>query len=177
MPTEVLANYLNRKRVERGLTYEAVATISNIPESTVKNLCLGKTANPQIDTIIPVIEAVGGSLDEMFFPEKTKDEVKGTSILALKDVYEFQLAEIKRTNEEHIHNIRLHYEQHHEDLRENYEKRLADKREIIESSKEYIKSLKKECFSSRLAFWICVSVFIMVLILEVMNPNLGWFRF
>lgn len=177
MPTEALAHYLNEKRIQAGLTYEAIATISNTPESTVKNLCTGKTKNPQIETIIPIVKAVGGSLDEIFFPEKTKDEVKETSILALKDVYEFQLSEIKKSYEEHVHNVRSHYEQHHEDLKENYEKRLADKREIIDSSKDYIISLKKECLSNRIAFWICVSFFIIVLILELLNPNLGWLRY
>ena len=46
MPSETLSHYLNEKRVQNGLTYEAVANISNIPESTVKNLCTGKTKNP-----------------------------------------------------------------------------------------------------------------------------------
>ena len=177
MAAEILANYLNEKRVQAGLSYEAVASISNRPESTVKNLCLGKTEDPRLETIIPIVKAVGGSFDEMLFPEKTKDEIKETSVLALKDIYEYQLSKIKETNEQHIHNIRTHYEQHHEDLKENFERRLADKRELIESYKEHIKSLEKECLSSRIAFWICVVVFIGVLIAEVMNPNLGWFRF
>ena len=174
---ETLAHYLNEKRVQAGLTYEAIATISNTPESTVKNLCTGKTKNPQIETIIPIMEAVGGSYDEMLHPEKTKDEMKETSVLALKDIYEYQLSEIRKTNEEHIHNIRSHYEQHHEDLKENYERRLADKRDLIYSYKEHIKTLEKEYLISKIALSICVVVFIGVLIAELMNPNLGWFRY
>lgn len=188
MSTETLANYLNEKRLQAGLTYEAVANISNRPESTVKNLCLGKTEDPRLETVLPIMKAVGGSFDELLYPEKTKDEVKETSVLALKDIYEFQLAEIKRTNEEHIHNIRSHYEQHHEDLKENFEKRLADKREIIEAHKEHIRTIEekhkehirtieKECSTHKKSFWICVVVFIGVLIAEVMNPDLGWVRF
>jgi transcriptional regulator with XRE-family HTH domain len=177
MPTETLSNYLNAKRIQAGLTYEAVAAISNRPESTVKNLCTGKTEDPRLDTVIPVIKAVGGSFDEMLFPEKTKDEVKEVSILALKDAYEHQLSIIKETNEEHIHNIRTHYEQHHNDLKENYERRLADKSELIESYKEHNDTLKKEFLISKIALCACVVVFIAVLIAELMNPNLGWFRY
>lgn len=177
MSAERLANYLNEKRVQAGLSYEAVASISNRPESTVKNLCLGKTEDPRLETIIPIIKAVGGSFDEMLFPEKTKDEIKETSVLALKDIYEYQLSKIKETNEEHIHNIRSHYEQHHEDLKENFERRLTDKRELIESYKEHNISLKKECRSSRIAFWISVSILVGILVLEVMNPSLGWIKF
>ena len=176
MPLEKLSSYLNEKRVQNGLTYEAVANISNIPEPTIKNLCTGKTKNPGIETIIPIMTAVGGSFDEMI-NGKNNDEVKETSIIALKDVYEYQLAALKETNEEHIHNIRSHYEQHHEDLKENYEKRLSDKRELIESYKEQIQNLKKEGKFTKIALCVCVVVFIGVLIAEVMHPSLGWVRF
>ena len=177
MSTELISQYLNAKRLQKDLTYEAVAAKSNIPEATVKNLCTGKTKNPGIETILPVMDAVGGSFDEMLHPDKSKDDMEGTSVLALKDMYEHQISVIKETNEEHIHNIRTHYEQHHQDLVENFEMRLADKRELIESYKEHIKALERDCRISKIAIWICVIVFIAVLIAEVMNPSLGWFRF
>ena len=174
---KIIAEYLTRKRLEKGITIEAVAIESNTAESTVKNLLSGKTDNPQIDTLLPIMKAVGGSFDEMFYPDKSREEISDKSTLALKDMYEYQIANIRETNEMHIHNIRAHYEQHHEDLKDNYEKRLTDKREIIESQKEHINSLKKECRASKIAFGICIVVFIAVLIAELMNPNLGWFRF
>ena len=176
MPLETLAKYLNAKRVEKGLTIEAVAAVSKVAESTVKNLCSGKTENPQMETIIPVMEAVGGSFDEMLHPER-KGEANEASVLALKDIYEFQIATLKQTNEAHIANIRAHYEQHREDVKENYERQLADKREIIDSYKEHIGTLKKENLISKIALGVCVAVFISVLIAELLNPNLGWFRF
>ena len=171
----LLAKYLTAKRLENHLTVEAIVATSGIPESTVKNLLSGKSKDPQLSTIIPVMGAVGGSFDEML--NVNKGEAKEGSVLALKDIYEYQLSVIKETNEEHIHNIRAHYEQHHEDLKENFEKRLADKREIIDSCNKHIQTLEKECRSSKMAFWICVAVFIAVLIAEVMNPNLGWVRY
>ena len=80
------------------------------------------------------MEAVGGSFDEMLHPNKNKDEVKETSILAMKDIYENQLNAIKESYDEQINNIRQHYEQHHQDLVDNFEKRLADKREITQTA-------------------------------------------
>lgn len=171
----LLAQYLTKKKVENHLTVEAIVATSSIPESTVKNLLSGKTKDPQLSTIIPVMRAVSGSFDEML--NYTKGEAKDNSVLALKDIYEYQLSVLKETNEEHIHNIRAHYEQHHEDLKENFEKRLSDKREIIDSCNQHIATLEKECRSSKIAFWICVAVFIAVLIAEVMHPSLGWVRF
>lgn len=170
MPTEKLANYLNEKRVQAGLTYEAVATLSNRPESTVKNLCTGKTEDPRLETVIPVMKAVGGSFDEMLYPDKNKDEIKETSVLALKDIYEFQLSAVKETQEAHIHNIRSHYEQHHEDLKENYEKRLSDKRELI-------KTLQTANTYKNIAIGLLVGIFIVLFIMELMHPEHGWLRY
>ena len=170
---ETLSHYLNEKRLKAGLTYEAIAAMSNTPESTVKNLCTGKTKNPQIETITPIMEAVGGSFDEMLFPEESKDEMKKTSVLALKDIYEYQLSEIRRTNEEHIHNIRSHYEQHHKDLTENYEKRLADKRELIESYKEHMSSMKSEIKWLKIACLIMFVIFSSLCVIELKSLWVG----
>ncbi len=170
MKAELVAEYLTALRIKNGLTYEAIAEQSDIPLSTVKNLCTGKTEKPRLDTVAPIIYAMGGSVDEMCNPDKSKDEVKETSLLAMKDIYEFQLSALKETSEEHIHNIRSHYEQHHQDLVDNFEKRLADKREIIEIQ-------KKELLSSKLVAWICGAILVALLIAEVMNPNLGWLRY
>ena len=177
MKAELVAEYLGLLKAKTGLTYEAIAEKSNRSESSVKNLCLGKSDDPRIDTIAPIVYALGGSLDEMLNPEKSKDELKETSVFALKDTYEFQANLLKESNEAHISNIRAHYEQHNEDLKENFERRLADKRELIESYKEHIAALERDCRSNKIAFWVCVVVFVAVLIAEVMNPSLGWFRY
>lgn len=177
MNKELVAEYLSSLKRKTGLTYEAIAERSHRSETSVKNLCLGKSDDPRVDTIVPIVYALGGSLDEMLNPDKNKDELKETSVLALKDTYEFQAHLQQESNELHIGNIRAHYEQHHEDLKENYEKRLADKRELIETKDAHIKSLERECLHSKIFSWICVLVLVCLLIAEVMNPNLGWFRY
>lgn len=177
MDKNLVAEYLSNLKAKTGITYETIAEKSGRSESTVKNLCLGKAEDPRLDTVAPVVYALGGSMDEMLNPQKNKDELKEVSVLQLREMYETQIAIMKETNETHINNIRAHYEQHHEDLKENYEKRLADKRELIETKDAHIKSLEKESHSHKFAFWICISILITLLILEVMNPSLGWIKF
>ena len=169
MHEQLIANYINKKRLEAGLTYEGLANKSNISESTVKNICTMKTKNTGIETVMPIMEAVGGSFDEMLYPDKSKDEVKEVSVLAMKDIYENQLNAIKESYDSQINNIRSHYEQHHKDLVDNFEKRLADKRELIEMQ-------KKEHRTSKIAAWVFGAILIILLIAEVSNPNLGWLR-
>lgn len=177
MQAEKLAKYLSELKNKAGLSYEAISEISDRPESTVKNLCAGKVEDPRIDTVAPIVYALGGSIDEMLNPGKSKDDIKEISVSSLKEMYEFEIASMKETNETHISNIRAHYEQHHEDLKDNYEKRLADKRELIETKDAHIKSLEKECRHTKIFSWICVAVLVSLLIAEVMNPNLGWLRY
>ena len=177
MRAELVAQYLCALKEKRKLTYEAIAEISQRSESTVKNLCLGKSEDPRLDTVAPVVYALGGSLDEMLNPGKSKDELKEVSVESLKEIYEYQLAEISKINETHINNIRAHYEQHRQDTIENYERRLADKREIIAEKDQHILSLKKEKLTRTIFAVSCVAILVGLLIAEVMNPNLGWLRY
>lgn len=170
MKAELVAEYLTALRLKNDLTFEAIAEKSKRSVSTIKNLCTGKTEDPRLDTVAPIVYAMGGSIDEMYNPDKSKDEIKETSVLAMKDIYENQLNAIKESYDAQINNIRGHYEQHHQDLVDNFEKRLSDKREIINMQ-------KKENFSLKIVAWVFGSILVLLLIAEVMNPNLGWFRY
>ena len=179
---EVNSELLNETRIKLGLTFEKLADEAKLPEPTVKNILTKKTRHPRSDTLDKLLVALGLSDKNAIATAKTEIEKQGikesdASVLALKEIYEFQIASMKETNEVHIANIRSHYERHIDELREShrkceehYEKRLADKREIIEAN-------KKDCAHSRLFSYICIVILVALLIAEVMNPNLGWFRF
>lgn len=169
MDARLVANYVTKMKEKSGLTFEMIAEKSGRSVSTVKNLSSGKSEDPRLDTVAPIIYAVGGSLDEMF-TGKSKDVVKEFSINSIKEMYEFQLEEQRKTTEAHIENIRAHYEQHREDITKNYEMRLADKSEIIKEKDKRINFLT-------ISTCLCLFVLIGLLILEVSNPNLGWLRF
>ena len=175
MDEKIVARYLTTIMENEGLTDEIVAERSKTSTSTVKNLRLGKTENPGILTVAPIIYAANGSLDIMF--GKSKAEIDENTKNLMKEMYEFQLSEHRKTEETHIANIRSHYEQHRQDSVDNYEMRLADKREIIKEKDEHIKTLKKEKFIAFICAVSCIAVLVGLLIAEVMNPNLGWFRF
>ena len=162
MDAKLVAKYVMSLKEKSGLTYEAIAEKSQRSESTIKNLCSGKTENPGLDTIAPIIYAVGGSLDEMY-SGKSKDEVKEISINSIKEMYEFQLSERAKAEESHINNIRAHYEQHRQDTISNYERLIEEKNKQINFFK--------------LLACIGLGILIGLLILEVTNPNLGWIQF
>lgn len=174
---------LNNARLEQNKTLDYLEKVTGVPKDTIKNMLNGKTKNPGVENLNPVCEELGVPIQQVLRQsEKTEIENRGikvddASILALKEIYELQIANVKETSEAHINNIRSHYEQHHEDLKENYEHRLADKREIIQTKDEHIKMLNKMCFTLGTSLGVCLAILIGLLIAEVMNPNLGWIQF
>ena len=120
-----IAKYLTKIIKETGITYESVAEKCGTSESTVKNLCSGKTENPGLLTIAPIVYAVNGSLDEMC--GKSREDIDDKTKNLIKEMSEFQFAEYRKTEEAHINNMRTHYEQHREDTITNYERLLTEK--------------------------------------------------
>ena len=163
-----IAKYLTRIIKETGNTYESVAEKCGTSESTVKNLCSGKTENPGLLTIAPIIYAVNGSLDEMC--GKTKEDIDEKTKNLIKEMSEFQFAEFEKTEERRIINIRKDHEQHREDVINNYERLLSEK-------DKQIKLFKKLASISFGIACIGFAILIGLLILEVTNPNLGWIQF
>ena len=169
MDAKIVAKYLSGLKEKSGLTYEAIAEKSGRSVSTVKNLCSGKTEDPRLDTVAPVLYAVNGSVDEMY-TGKSKNEIQEMSISSIKEMYEFQLSERANMEEAHITNIRNHYKQHVADLKENHEKQIAYKDEVI-------KEKNKQSIFLTILNCIGYGILIVLLILEVSNPSLGWIKF
>lgn len=163
LPTDekFIAKYLTRIIKEAGNNYEIVAEKSNTSEATVKNIASGKTENPGILTLAPIVYAANGSLDVMC--GKTKEDIDDKTKKLIEEMSQFQFDEYRKTEEEHINNIRAHYEQHRIDTISNFERLIKEKDKQI----SFFKILA------------CVGLVILIglLILEVANPNLGWIRY
>ena len=101
MDAKLVANYLTALKEKSGLTYEIIAEKCGISVVTVKNLCLGKSEDPRLNTVAPVTYVLNGSIDEMLNPNFKKNET------------------------------RSHYEQHIIDIKENHAREIALKDEII----------------------------------------------
>ena len=163
-----IAQYLSKIIKETGNTLEDIAQKSQVSEPTIKNLCSGKTENPGILTVAPVVYAANGSLDVMC--GQSKEDIDEKTKNLIKEMSEFQFAEYRKTEEAHISNMRTHYEQHRDDTISNYERLLSEK----ESQVKLYKRLASVCFGIA-----CVGFAILIglLILEVSNPNMGWIKF
>lgn len=183
IPRGINYKLMDDKRKDLGLSMDTLAKKASVAEQSAKNILNGITLNPGIDNLHSLCEALGLAVEDVLYSEEKKTiearaiKEEQVSVLALMEIYETHSRITRETSEEHINNIRAHYVQHREDMKENYERRLADKRELIETKDAHIKTLERECLSSKVFSWICVIVLVGLLIAEVMNPNLGWFRY
>ena len=167
MDEKIVAQYMVSLLKRENLTYEAAAIRCDTSESTIKNLCLGKTPNPGVLTLQQIFKPLNGSVDEMLgLASQTKNETNENFTNAIKELSEYQL----KLNETHINNARAHYERQNQETEKHHE-------EIIKLKDEHIAMLKKALVVANLGAGVAISILIGLLILEVMNPDLGWLRF
>ena len=150
--------YLNTLKTQGNFTIETISNLSGVPESTVKNILSGKTEDPRFETVSAIVKAMGGSLDAVYSVAK-KEDVEANSIITLKEAYEQRIKEIKE-----------YYEQRISDLKEHYEIRITDKKEHIDTIQ-----LDKRWF--RIATCICAFALVVLFIVEILTPGMGWFRY
>ncbi len=154
----MLSTYLDTLKSKGNFTFETISKASGVPEATIKNIFSGKTEDPRFETVSAIVKAMGGSLDAIYSATQQGD-IEANSIITLKDAYE-----------QRINDLKEHYEQRILDMKGYYEDRLADKKEHIATI-----MLDKRWF--RIATCICAVALVMLFIVEILTPGLGWFQY
>ena len=154
----MLINYLNALKSKGNFTYETISNLSGIPEATIKNIFSGKTEDPRFETVSAIVTAMGGSLDAIYSAAK-KEDVEANSVISIKETYEQRIQEIKE-----------HYEHRLSEKEKHFERLLAEADKHIETL-----TLDKRWF--RIGFVVSIFIFAMLCVAELLNPDLGWFRY
>lgn len=154
----MILNYLNALKTKGNFTIETISNLSGVPESTVKNIFSGKTEDPRFETVSSIVVAMGGSLDAIYTAAK-KEDVEANAVITIKETYEQRLADIKE-----------HYEHRLNEKDKHYERLLLEAEKHIETIK-----LDKRWF--RIGFVVSIFIFALLCVAELLNPNLGWFRY
>ena len=131
-----LSRYLNKLKDSHQFTVDSMGTQSFTSKDTVKNLLNGKTKNPRLDTIAPVIYYSGGSFDELFYPEGYESRIEA-STKALKEMYETQSATQQESFDSQIADLKAINDKTIADLTDAHKQEICDlteahKQEIVE---------------------------------------------
>ena len=107
----MIKEYLKYLKVNGGFSWHDIASASGLPEATIRKIFSGETADPRFDTVVRIVSAMGGSLDKINAIEKVEnveipDDVKMKALIALKDVYEERIKDIKASSEENIKTLK-----------------------------------------------------------------------
>ena len=154
----MLTNYLNALKNKGNFTYETISNLSGVPEATVRNIFSGKTEDPRFETVSALVNSMGGSLDAIYTAAK-KEDVEANAVIAIKEAYEERITLIKEQYEHRLNEKDKHYE-----------------RLLVEAEK-HIETLKLDKRWFRIATVTSVVIFALLCIAELLNPNLGWFRY
>lgn len=79
---------------QSNITISELSNLSGIPEATIRRIFSGDTPDPRFDTIVKLVTAMGGSLDD-FIGATKKIEIESNAISVLKESYDTRISEIK----------------------------------------------------------------------------------
>ena len=79
------------------ITISELSNLSSIPEATIRRIFSGETPDPRFETVVKLVTAMGGSLDD-FIGTTKKIEIEANAVSALKESYESRISDIKEHN-------------------------------------------------------------------------------
>lgn len=100
-----IKTYLNALKTQGNFSWSDLSNLSGLPDSTIRKIFSGDTADPRFDTVAKLVKAMGGSLDEVVSHKKT-EELEMNAIMALKESYENMVEEIRNSKREHISTLK-----------------------------------------------------------------------
>ena len=143
----MVKDYLNALKVKGGFTTAEISNLSGIPEATVRKILSGETADPRFETIVKLVESMGGSMDDIAGSRKNT-EIETNAVIALKDAYESRI----------------------EEMTTSYDTRIAD-------LKEYVASLKQEKKTLAIVTIALVIIIVGLFIFDIALGTHGWVQY
>lgn len=145
---------IERLMDEKNVSKEQLANVSGVPLATIKRILSRQTENPYFDTMVSLVTALGGSLDEiMYGEESTAVKTKSRLTRELLDAIHETADQSKRLDE----------------FRAACEQRIHDRDRLLATRDKWIRHLSIFAVAE-------TAVVILVWILDFLMPNVGWIR-
>lgn len=143
----MVKDYLNALKSKGNFTYSDISKLSGISEATVRKIFSGETADPRFETLVKLVESMGGSMDDIAGSRKNT-EIETNAVIALKAAYESRIAEMTTS----------------------YETRISD-------LKEYVKSLKQEKKTLAVVAIALVIIIVGLFVFDIALGTHGWVQY
>ena len=142
-------NKLKDLKAKSKLTSQQISDLSGVPYSTVCRFFSADQDFQQAQNLADIIKAMGGSLDEFFdFPHKVNPEEVPNELIT---VYRDMLSE--------------------------REKLVKEKDKELENLEKELTETKKACKKFLFLSGLCVTVLVLVLLIDLLNGGFGYIRY
>ena len=93
----MVTKYLNDLKIKGKFTAKEIEKLSGIAEATVYKVLSGETDDPRFSTVVKLVSAMGGSLDELA-EKKGATDIESNSVVAIKEMYDDRIKDLKDHN-------------------------------------------------------------------------------
>lgn len=101
----MVKDYLNALKSKGNFSWSDLSNLSGLPDATIRKIFSGETADPRLETVVKIVTAMGGSMDELVRGAK-KEDIEMNAIMALKEVYEARIEDLKASSSEHTNTLK-----------------------------------------------------------------------
>ena len=101
----MVKDYLATLKNAGDYSWTEISNITGLPESTIRKIFSGETADPRFETVQRLVSAMGGSLDEIS-ERKKGEEPETNAVMAVKEVYEARIQDIKASEAEYVASLK-----------------------------------------------------------------------
>lgn len=101
----MVKKYLTSLKDKGNFSWSDLSKLSGLPDATIRKIFSGETSDPRFETVSKLVAAMGGSMDEIVEgPKEGQSEIN--AIIAIKEVYEARIADLKTVTSEHTSSLR-----------------------------------------------------------------------
>lgn len=107
-PPDAIQKYLSAMKERTGMSWADLSAATRLPDSTIRKIFSGETADPRLETISLIVSAMGGSLDTMLegAPEPETPPAALSDFSALQESCEKRLEEVRRSAERYVNSLK-----------------------------------------------------------------------
>ena len=101
----MVKEYLNALKTAGNFSWNDLSKLSGLPDATIRKVFSGETADPRLETVVKLVTAMGGSMDELVSGSK-KEETQMNKIMAIRELYEARIKDIKTSSDEYMNSLK-----------------------------------------------------------------------
>lgn len=103
----MIKEYLTTLKTKGNFSWSDLSKLSGLPDATIRKIFSGETSDPRFETVVKLVTAMGGSMDEIIEGvQEARPEMDEKEIMAIKEVYEARIAELKASTTGHIESLK-----------------------------------------------------------------------